>query len=313
MILVTILTPSFNQAQFIRATIDSVLSQDYANIEYFIVDGRSTDGTIEILKELNDPRVQWISEQDEGQSDAINKGLARATGEIITYINSDDLLLPGAVRFAVDYFTAHPQVDVLYGDGYYIDSNGKRLQAFPGESFDLTRAILGGQEWTQPGTFWRKSAGDRVGVFDTAMHYRFDFDYFLRMAFAGSRLDYAPGERAVYRLHAASKTISQIDRFMGDWHTLIDKIYARPDLPDTIRQLRPQVERYLQWHDAKGYWLKGDYSEARPRLWDFVREHNWGRRVMASTMLIDSYLNTPFTRLSAAIFKALTGSDVMTM
>src|SRR5690606_5120707 len=104
---ISIITPSYNQAQYIQATIDSVLSQDYVDIEYVIVDGGSTDGTVEILKSLNDPRVRWISERDAGQPDALNKGLRMTRGEIVTFINSDDLLLPGAVRFAAEYFASH--------------------------------------------------------------------------------------------------------------------------------------------------------------------------------------------------------------
>src|SRR5664279_1773877 len=124
MTLVTVVTPSFNQGQFIRETIDSVFQQDYPQLEYIIIDGGSTDGTVEILKSYQDSRFRWISEKDQGQSDAINKGLRLSRGDVLTFINSDDLLLPGAISEVVDYFEKHAEVDALFGDVKLIEANG---------------------------------------------------------------------------------------------------------------------------------------------------------------------------------------------
>jgi glycosyltransferase involved in cell wall biosynthesis len=136
---VSIITPSFNQAGFIERTIQSVLSQDYPNIEYLVIDGGSNDETLEVLKKY-EGRLQWISEKDSGQSEAINKGYRMATGEILTWLNSDDTLLPGAVSKAVAYFDEHPDVMMIYGEGYIIDENDKVKQRFPftEPKFDLT-------------------------------------------------------------------------------------------------------------------------------------------------------------------------------
>jgi len=285
------------------------LTQDYAQIEYLVIDGGSTDGTVDLLRRYNDPRMTWVTEKDHGQSDALNKGLLRSTGEIITFINSDDLLMPGVIQFAVNYFNDHPETDALYGDGEFIDAEGKYLSAFKSAPYDLPFAILGGQALVQPGTFWRRRVTDAVGLFDTSLHYRFDFDYWLRMGLSGFQLDYVPGKRAAYRLHSASKTVSQSDRFLGDWEKIVHRIFTRQDLSPELRRLQPEVEEYLEWHKAKARWLKGERVEARPLLRPFLIRKRWGRRALAASMLVDVYFHTSLTNLVASIFTKITGRN----
>ncbi|HVU13946.1 MAG TPA: glycosyltransferase family 2 protein, partial [Phototrophicaceae bacterium] len=170
--LVSVVVPSFNQAQFIRATLDSILQQDYPALECIVVDGGSTDKTLEALQAYADPRLTWISERDKGQSDALNKGLQRISGEIITYLNSDDLLNPGAIRFIVEYFDQHPETDLIYGDGYFIDAEGKQIASYKSAPFDLELCLLNGQDLVQPGTFWKRALTEKVGLFDVDLHYR---------------------------------------------------------------------------------------------------------------------------------------------
>ncbi|MFO0964057.1 MAG: glycosyltransferase family 2 protein [Gemmataceae bacterium] len=128
--LVSIVTPSFNQGRFIRRTIDSVLSQDYPRIEYVVIDGGSTDETIDVLRSYGS-RLEWVSEKDRGQSHAINKGLSRTKGAIVAYLNSDDTLAPGAVATAARHFQEHPDWDLIYGEGEYIDEEDKALGLYP--------------------------------------------------------------------------------------------------------------------------------------------------------------------------------------
>src|SRR5260221_5302272 len=124
--LVSIVTPSYNQGKFIRETIESVLTQDYANIEYWVIDGGSTDETLGILQQYeNDPRFHWISEPDKGQSDAINKGWSRCQGDVLAWLCSDDLYCPGAIRTQVDYLLSHPDVDAVYGDVLFVDVDNR--------------------------------------------------------------------------------------------------------------------------------------------------------------------------------------------
>ena len=185
---ISIITPSFNQGHFIRATIDSVLQQDYQNIEHIIVDGGSTDETLDILRSYDDPRMTWMSEPDRGQSDAINKGMRLAKGEILAYLNSDDLYLPGALSFVTGYFQMHPNIGAIYGNCATIDNIGQTnapdLQSPP---LNLTEALKNRLPIAQQSVFWRREVMERIGLFDETLHYRMDRDYWLRMMIAASK------------------------------------------------------------------------------------------------------------------------------
>jgi glycosyltransferase involved in cell wall biosynthesis len=178
--LVSIVTPSFQQGTFIERTIESVLGQDYPHIEYLVVDGGSTDRTLEVL-ETYSHRIRWISRRDRGQSDAINQGLRAARGEILAYLNSDDTYRPGAVRKAVSYLVAHPTCDLVYGQGRYIDRDDNVIGSLPSPPFDaegFARSCF----ISQPATFWRRRLHDRVGYFDEEEHLVMDYEFFLRAA-----------------------------------------------------------------------------------------------------------------------------------
>ncbi len=138
--LVSIVTPSLNQGQFIRETIETILSQDYDNLEYLVMDGGSTDETLEILRSYG-TRLQWVSEPDAGQSQAVNKGWRRARGEILGWVNADDLLSPGAVRRAVEALAADSALGGVYGDCTYIDGSGRRLRTLPARAFDYATLV----------------------------------------------------------------------------------------------------------------------------------------------------------------------------
>jgi glycosyltransferase involved in cell wall biosynthesis len=308
--LVSIVTPSFNQAAFLPATLESVLSQDYDRLELLVMDGGSTDGSVAILEAQTDPRLTWISERDRGQSHALNKGMARAHGDILTYLNSDDLLMPHTVAFVVDYFEAHPEVDLLVGDCLYIDSAGRSLKIVPGHPFDLAGALTGGSFLLQPGAFWRRRATERIGHFDEQLHYTMDLDYWLRLALAGFQVAYVPGARGAFRLHDLSKTVSQSAAFWRDWRIMLEKLYQMPDLPEAALNCRDDAFAYIDWHDAKMAWLEKDYATARPMLRRFLRGKKWVRRGLAAPMLVDSYLGTPFARWMAGGYRRLSGVDL---
>ncbi len=180
--LVTIVTPSLNQGPFIGPTIESVLSQDYPNIEYLVMDGGSTDETVEILKSYGD-RLQWVSERDRGQSHALNKGFQRAKGEILGWINSDDVLLPGAVTHAVEAFRKDPGLGMVYGEGFILDEDGAVRCPFPySEPFDLWRLVCYWDSILQQSVYMRKSALEAIGWVDESIHWGMDWDVFIRMA-----------------------------------------------------------------------------------------------------------------------------------
>lgn len=203
--LVSIVTPSLNQHQFIQATIDSVLAQDYPNIEYAVVDGGSTDGTLEVLAAAG-PRVRWVSEPDGGQADAINRALERANGEYLAWLNSDDVYLPGAISAMAVYLTEHPDHALVYGHVDNIDPNGRPLgPAEQVEPFDAGRLLNDVDFVAQPATLFRRSAFEKVGGLDSSLSWTFDYDLWLKLAWS-HRVGFIDGVLAQARIHSAAKT-----------------------------------------------------------------------------------------------------------
>jgi glycosyltransferase involved in cell wall biosynthesis len=201
--LVTIVTPSFNQGQFIEATIQSVLAQDYAPLEYLVYDAGSTDGTPAILARYRD-RLHAVSRPDRGQADAINQGLRAARGEIVAWLNSDDLYLPGAIAAGVRHLTSHPEQAMVYGEARYVDAEGRPIGPYPTAPIARLRE---GCHICQPATFLRARAIATVGYLDPSLQYCLDYDLWLRLA-ACFQIGYLSHELACSRLHRGAKTIA---------------------------------------------------------------------------------------------------------
>lgn len=202
--LVSIITPSYNQGAFIEETIKSVLAQDYPAIEYIVVDGASTDDTVGILKRY-EGRLKWVSEPDSGQTDAIIKGFAMSSGEVLAWINSDDVYLAHAVSRAVEYLTANARAAMVYGKGYNIDEQGRVLAEYPTEGFDHKR-LAEFNFITQPSAFFRRTEYLAVGGLDIALHYSLDLDLWIRMG-ARYEIGYIRDFLSSTRLHKGAKTI----------------------------------------------------------------------------------------------------------
>jgi glycosyltransferase involved in cell wall biosynthesis len=206
---ISIITPSYNQGEFIGQTIDSVLGQGYPNLEYIVMDGGSTDRTLEVLEGYQG-RLSWVSERDRGQSHAINKGLRMATGEVIAFLNSDDLYEPGALMRVGKFFARHPQAAWVTGKCWIIDQNGRKIRRaiilyknlwLRLRSYTMLQVI---DYISQPATFWRRRVVDKVGVFDESLRYAMDYDYSLRVGrhFALWVID---DYLASFRIHPSSK------------------------------------------------------------------------------------------------------------
>jgi len=206
--LVSIVTPSYNMARYLPETIESVLSQDYPRIEYIIIDGGSTDATPEIASRYQD-RLSYQSGKDMGPSDAAYQGFRRGHGEILAWLNADDSYLPGAVRTAVDYLKAHPDVDVVYGEGWWIDEDGKIISRYPTLPFDA-KVLERDCFICQPAAFMRASAYRRCEL-DPNINRSFDYDLWIRMAKAGLRFASIPDYLANSRMHGGAKTIYERD------------------------------------------------------------------------------------------------------
>ncbi len=209
---ITVVTPSFNQAKFIQRTIDSVTTQDYPNIEYIVVDGGSIDGSVEIIKSFEPHIDYWTSEKDRGQADALAKGFAKATGDILCWVNSDDVLLPGALSHVAALFQKNPKADVVNGGGIIITGDDKFLSEglwtfTTGVGASYNRLRYYGQDGIfQPSTFFRKSAYDRVGGVDTSLQHVMDLDLFIRLAQSGPFL-HTSRILSAWRVHEDAKTI----------------------------------------------------------------------------------------------------------
>lgn len=210
--LVSIITPSFNQAPFIEATIDSVLGQDYPNIEYIIVDGGSSDKSVDIIERYKNQLAWWVSEKDKGQTDAINKGFARAKGEIFAWLNSDDTYEPGAIRAAVEFLMANPDVGLVYGECNFIDENGQKFGEFNAAQTDYEKLRQGYVHIPQQAAFWRADLWREVGPLDDSFYFAMDYDLWVRLAKI-SQIKYLPDRNwANFRLHSDAKSIAADDR-----------------------------------------------------------------------------------------------------
>jgi glycosyltransferase involved in cell wall biosynthesis len=228
---ITIITPSFNQAAFLEQTIRSVLDQNYPNLQFGIVDGGSTDGSVEIIERYRDQLAFAIVEPDRGQVDAINKGFRRAVsrpGDVIGWLCADDTLLPGALDVIAAQF-ADPDTHWIAGACRVTDAQGCTIETQrPFGDFSLAGILLrpDGLLIPQPGVWWRQRLLDRVGLLDPSLHYALDFDLWCRFAADGCRPRIIGRELATYRLHEQSKTCSQRDGFLRE-HLVIEQRHGR--------------------------------------------------------------------------------------
>ena len=205
--LVSIITPSYNQVNYLRDTIESVLDQDYPKIEHIVIDGGSSDGSVEMLRSYG-KKIKWISEKDKGQSNGINKGFKMAKGDIIGWINSDDTYEPRAVSKAVKYLDKNLDIDFVYSDCNIILKDGRKNGTVHVQEFDMNKQLNNGNIIQQPTVFFRRKVFEEVGYLDEKLHYAMDYEYWIRIG-KKMKIKKIEGEiLANFRMYPESKSIS---------------------------------------------------------------------------------------------------------
>jgi glycosyltransferase involved in cell wall biosynthesis len=236
---ISIVTPSYNQGQFIEETIRSVLLQSYPNLEYIIIDGGSKDDSLNIISKYENWLAYWEAESDRGQSHAINKGFARCNGNIIAWLNSDDIYLKGTLKKIVRVFQHHRDIHLVYGNALFVDENSVELRPYKGHQTSLLGKLEYWKGWhiPQPTVFFKRDLYLQIGELDESLHYALDYEFFLRAAFQ-HRFRYVPDKLASYRRHGASKT--------GDWYTNKKRFHEECHRA-VNRHIKPTMMLYWRW------------------------------------------------------------------
>ncbi len=256
---ISIVTPSYNQGQFLEETVLSVLNQNYPNLEYIIMDGGSTDNSLNIIRKYADRLAYWVSEPDKGQTHAINKGLRRATGEILAWLNSDDLLLPHAMAMVMNAFKCFPRAGFVYGDCQVIDRNGLQYYINKVTDFDWSILLYGRILCGQPASFFRRKVIEQIGFLDESYDFCLDLEFWIRAAIQGVEFQPIYCPLAASRLHGDAKT-NTIRKRMTKEHKRLMVQYGNID-PNKLEVLHSLYYKVLN----RIYRYKGAIQRIRLR------------------------------------------------
>jgi glycosyltransferase involved in cell wall biosynthesis len=298
---ISIVTPSFEQGRFLDRTIYSVVTQNYPSLEYVVQDGGSTDNTVDVLRRFDRLLTGWTSEQDAGQADAINRGFARTNGEIMAWLNSDDLLLPGALAVVARYFAQHPEADVVYGNRIMIDESDGQIGAWVLPKHD-DRALTLADYVPQETLFWRRRIWNAVGGFvDTEFKFAVDWDLLLRFRHAGAKIVHVPRFLGAFRVHADQKTF--VDRTVGqaECELLRERVHGRSLTSDEILDgLHRYFARHVRVHNRQRFLDRLPIARIRvqtaPREPSLAKPEGEARR--AALQVAQADLPTPVSPLA---------------
>ena len=251
--LVSIVTPSYNQAPFLEETILSVLEQEYEPIEYIVVDDGSTDRSVEIIERYADRLAWWTRRENAGQTAALNLGFAHTSGAVLGFLNADDTLLPGAVTMLVEALERDPSLLLAYGDAVYTDDQSRQRGPLPSRAFDVVEMVrLCDNHVVQPAALWRREAWERYGPFDERAWYFFDFEFFIRIP--TDRVAQVQAPVATYRIHAAAKSTGSV-RLAQDHERLAETFFTSDRLPIAARAVAREGR-------SSAYLLGADFAYA---------------------------------------------------
>ena len=261
---ISVVVPSFNQAAYLRQALDSILLQGYPRLEVIVMDGGSTDESVEILRAYNDRLTQWSSEPDRGQTDAINRGFAMAKGEIVAWLNSDDLYLAGSLESAARALRRSPGVGMVYGDGVMVDSDGGVLDHHHYRQLSALE-LLCFNVILQPTVFMRRHALEAVGGLDEGYNLIMDHDLWVRLA-SRFPIEHVAQEWAVERTHPEAKTVALAADFVHEAERLVQRAEDDPMLRQIVARHRARIAASLDAFAARRLIDAGDYREATGRF-----------------------------------------------
>ena len=297
--LISIVTPSYNSMPYIKDNIESVRMQNYLQVEHIIIDGGSTDGTVEILKSF--PQTDWVSEKDSGQSNALNKGFSKASGAIIGWLNADDTYTPGTFNEVAQYFTDHPETDLVSTDVNVIDKDGKRVGYLKSEEFNITQLFFYNMV-KQPTVFMRRRVINQLREVDESLHYVMDYEFWLRVGMANFKFDYLQNKVfANFRFAPGSKSFQSESQFHAEWIQVLEKAFLNPayqNISDETRKrslrqakVNYNLSRYrfaVDSHDRKR--IIKELFQVFSSEWKLIRVGSvWG-------ILIDGLLGTSYMK-----------------
>jgi glycosyltransferase involved in cell wall biosynthesis len=288
--LVSIITPSYNQARFLEKTMRSVLEQEYPNIEYLVADGGSRDDSVSIIKKYDQQLKWWVSEKDSGQAEAINKGLTRASGEIVAWLNSDDYYMPGTVADAVKALQEHPAASFVFGKVRVVDPEQRILNTLEYGEWGLEE-LMSFRIIGQPAVFMRKSALKSAGTLDLSYHYLLDHQLWLRLALTGE-MRYIPHTWASAHYHEGCKNFAQAAEFGKEAQRIVEWMSSDPRFVSTFQRNQKKIE-------AGAYRLNGFY------LLDAKQYQKSFRSYWKSFWLFPSGLKREWYRMVFAFFAPL--------
>lgn len=292
---ISVVTPCYQHAAYLEATIRSVLEQDYPNLEYFVIDGGSTDGSVDIIRKYESQLAGWVSEPDRGQTHAINKGFARATGELHAYLNSDDVYLPGALRAVAQRYVEAGWPGVIHGQVRWLDVNGEFAERPPHfgqittyqEMVEPWRFWWQQQQWVQPEVFWTAKAARQAGPFEEKLHLAMDYGYWLRLLRQGERVErlayevagfrFTPEQKSKAAVEAAEEIRSLVRREVWDpaaplslftrWRCQGWCLYEREFQVLAQGMLKEEKGRWFRWPRLAVFCLRHPQVLLVPALW----------------------------------------------
>ena len=271
---ISIITPSYNQVNFLEYTIRSVLGQGYPDLEYWIMDGGSNDGSVEIIRKYESQLAGWVSQPDNGQAEAINKGLRQATGEVVAWLNSDDMYAPGVLPAVSRFFEANPQIGLVYGDAASFDQDGHPLNQLASEDWGLA-GLVAFKIICQPAVFIRRAALEAAGYLDETYHMLLDHQLWLRIA-QRTAIRHVPQVWAFARHHAQAKNVAQAPRFGEEAFRVLAWMQTQPRLADLVARDRRTVMAMAHRFNAR-YLLDGGF--AWPALRAYTRSFTANPRI----------------------------------